>query len=97
MQIVMRTPCTFHAHCDETAVYFWHGHSAKDEHPTEADWDKMCCVCEGVMSKIRESILKTGKWTCPKCGFVHTADVANHGPITPKLSFWYKALQASKG
>jgi len=92
-EIILRTPCTFHKHCDETAVYILHGRSAKLGPLTDEEWEKACCVCEGVTSKIRGSMLSTGKWTCPACGFVHTVDLVNRGPVTPTLSCWYKALR----
>lgn len=95
MQIVMRTPCTFHTHCDETAVALLHGRSSKDGPLTEDEWKKVCWVCEGVMSKIKDALMKTGRWTCPKCGFEHTCDVVNRGHVTPTLSFWYRALEAT--
>lgn len=92
-QIVMRTPCFFHEHCDETAIGLLH-RSSKDGQPSDKEWDKMCWVCEGVTGKIRETVMATGEWTCPVCGFVHTCDVANRGPLTPPLSTWYRALEA---
>jgi len=95
-EIVLRTPCTYHAHCDETAVHIMHGRSAKDGDLTDEEWKKACCVCEGVLKKMKDSLKATGSWTCPVCNTVHTIDLVNRGPVTPVLSFWYKALRVTK-
>lgn len=93
--IVFRTPCEFHKNCNETAVLFLHGRSAKDGPITEEEWEKGCWVCERTLREVGISLKSTGKWTCPKCGFVHTCDVANRGPCTPVLSKWYRALECT--
>jgi hypothetical protein len=40
-------------------------------------------------------MLKTGEWKCPACGFKHTVDLANKGPVTPSLSMWYRAIEGT--
>jgi hypothetical protein len=95
VSIVFRTPCTFHTDCDETAVALLHGRSAKDGPITGEEWKKVCWVCEGITGAIRATMLKTGEWKCPACGFKHTVDLANKGPVTPSLSMWYRAIEGT--
>jgi hypothetical protein len=93
VEITLRTPCTYHKNCDETAVGLLH-RSSKEGQPKPDE--KLCMVCEGVLEEAGRSLKSTGKWPCPVCGFVHTVDIVNRGPVTPPLSKWYTALQVEK-
>lgn len=87
MEIVLRTPCTFHKNCDETSVGLLH-RSKADGEPRAGE--VMCMVCEGVLRQAKEAFLKTGKWTCPICDTIHTLE---KGKLVPALSYWYSALE----
>ena len=91
--IIFRTPCTFHSFCDETSVAILHNRSAKDGPITEKEWAKACWVCEGITKKeLGDTLRSKGVWKCPVCGFTHTVDIVNRGPVVPTLSIWYKAI-----
>ena len=91
--MIIRKPCFFHAHCDETAVGFLHGRSAKEGPLTEEEHKKLCWMCEGMFPKIRKALLETGHWKCPICGTEHTFNPVTK-EIKPVLSKWYDGIAA---
>jgi len=91
MEIQLRTPCLFHANCDETAVRVLHRSSSEGQpRPDES----FCELCEGVLQDLtRAARAGATEWRCPACGFTHRL---NGKQMVPALSIWPTVLQVTK-